>query len=119
MVERFEFDYLGLEPIHPRGGTRWKISNAGFARGIYPTEAISKMIGVDAATFAKLVERKAGKYGHVVIRSDDYLVAVSSHGVSKERTIITEIMELSEAGRGAYELLMKAYEKGLEDASFF
>jgi hypothetical protein len=116
MIERFEYDYLGLERKHPQGGTRWWASNAGFASGTYPTEVVSRMLGVDAATFVELVVRESGEYGHVVIKSDDFLVAVSSYSLSEENTVITRIMELSEAGKGAYKLLMRAYEKGAEDS---
>lgn len=119
VVEAFEGEALGVET-----GKTWWEHPAGFGGGYYPIENVAALAGLTPDEYKKYIQQTGPhKYGHILIRSANYLAAVSTHDRppapttgGTERLLVGEVTRLSKVGLVILESTLNAYAAGKKEA---
>lgn len=99
MQREFEQDVLGLEPTPYGDGLRCYDSPAGGDYGIYPRESLAQLVGATSEHLhAVLHDKELMKYGHVILRSNDWLVPVNPNPANNETVQAGRASKLSDTG---------------------
>jgi hypothetical protein len=113
VMQRFEQELLGLEPTSSSNGLRWWESAAGFASGIYPTEAVSKTVSISPEELYEYIGDDPLKYKPIMLRSGDFLFNVIGHH-DKNKVHTSDVFQLTKMGSAVLEVALSAYARGLE-----
>jgi len=96
--KEFEREALGLEPSDSEDGLYYWASSAGFAGGVYPIEPFAELIDISTDSFRDvLYDKKATKFGGVMLRYANYLVPVMK-GRSIDHVRADQATELNPLG---------------------
>lgn len=108
MQREFEQEVLGLDPLPYGNGLHFRVSRAGFSGGTYPIEPFADLVGIDTQEFSEILhDDKLVRFGHVILRSADYIVPVkkSSSG-DKALVSANNATKLNETGNALVDIAL-------------